>query len=73
MANCKGCKWLDAVATNSGYGYCAMVVRSHTFRKEVWEKGKAYIPSSRVRLPDMERCELYAPGEFARRWRDADR
>lgn len=36
-------------------------------------KGGELIPSNRVRLPDMERCELYAPGEFARRWRDADR
>lgn len=68
LANCKGCIWLDANGRN---GYCSEVVRSATYRAPELKGGKL-IPSNRVRLPDMERCELYEPGEFARRWRDAD-
>ena len=53
--NCHGCKYLDKYKEN-GRGYCAMVVRSAT-QKE------------RVRMPDMERCELYEEGDFANRFR----
>lgn len=45
--NCHGCKWLDRYKKD-GNGYCCMVVRSKT-------------QTSKVRRPDMERCELYKP------------
>lgn len=35
--------------------YCCMVVRSKT-------------QTSKVRRPDMERCELYKPGDWKTRW-----
>ncbi len=54
--NCHGCKWLDEVKSQpKGSGYCCMVVRSKT-------------QSSKVRTPDMERCELYKPGDWKTRW-----
>lgn len=37
-------------------GYCCMVERSKTQREK-------------VRRPDMERCELYKPGDFSTRYR----
>lgn len=39
-----------------GNGYCCMVERSKTQREK-------------VRRPDMERCELYKPGDFNTRYR----
>lgn len=51
--SCHGCKHLDE--TRKGCGYCAMVERS---KKQ----------SEKVRRPEMEPCELYAAGDFARRW-----
>lgn len=48
--NCHGCKWLDRYKKD-GNGYCCMVVRSKT-------------QTSKVRRPDMERCELYKPGDW---------
>lgn len=53
--NCHGCKWLDRYKKD-GNGYCCMVVRSKT-------------QTSKVRRPDMERCELYKPGD----WKPAGR
>lgn len=54
MMNCHGCKYLDEVkAQPAGSGYCAMVVRS-----------KSYRSGKRVRKPEMSSCELYAPGKF---------
>lgn len=54
--NCHGCKWLDEVKKQpKGSGYCCMVVRSKT-------------QSDKVRRSDMERCELYAAGDFATRY-----
>lgn len=52
--NCHGCKWLDRYKVG-GNGYCCMVTRSKT-------------QSEKVRRPDMERCELYKPGDWATRW-----
>lgn len=54
--NCHGCKWLDEVKKHTkGCGYCCMVVRSKT------QKQKA-------RYENMERCELYDAGDFAKRY-----
>jgi hypothetical protein len=53
--NCHGCKWLDRYKKD-GNGYCCMVERSKTQREK-------------VRRPDMERCELYKPGDFSTRYR----
>lgn len=52
--NCHGCKWLDRYKKD-GNGYCYMVERSKTQREK-------------VRRPDMERCELYKPGDFNTRY-----
>ena len=54
VKNCHGCKWLDRYKKD-GNGYCCMVVRSKT-------------QTSKVRRPDMERCELYKPGDWKTRW-----
>ena len=54
MGNCHGCRWLDETRPK-GSGYCCVVVRSKT-------------QSLKVRRPDMERCELYKPGDFAHRF-----
>ena len=51
--NCHGCKYLDRYKEN-GRGYCCHVVRSKT-------------QSEKVRTPEMERCELYAEGDFKTR------
>lgn len=54
--NCHGCKCLDEVKSQpEGSGYCCMVVRSKT-------------QSSKIRMPGMERCERYKPGDFKTRW-----
>lgn len=54
--NCHGCKWLDEVKSQpKGSGYCCTVVRSKT-------------QFDKVRRPDMERCELYKPGDWKTRW-----
>lgn len=53
--NYHGCKWLDRYKKD-GNGYCCMVERSKTQREK-------------VRRPDMERCELYKPGDFNTRYR----
>ena len=55
ILNCHGCKWLDRYKKD-GNGYCCMVERSKTQREK-------------VRRPDMERCELYKPGDFSTRYR----
>lgn len=52
--NCHGCKWLDRYKTD-GCGYCCMVVRSKT-------------QTSKVRTPDMKRCELYEAGDWKTRY-----
>ena len=52
--NCHGCKWLDRYKMD-GNGYCCTVVRSKT-------------QTSKIRRPDMERCELYEFGDWATRW-----
>lgn len=52
--NCHGCKWLDEFGKN-GDGYCCMVERSKT-------------QASKVRRPEMLRCELYQPGDWETRW-----
>lgn len=64
--NCHGCKWLDRYQSD-GNGNCAMVVRSKTYRGQCVENGHL-VPSSSVRKPEMERCELYEPGDFATRY-----
>lgn len=56
--NCHGCKWLDRYKMD-GNGYCCHVVRSKTY---------SLIKSAKVRRPDMERCELYEAGDWAKRW-----
>jgi len=52
--NCHGCKWLDRYKVD-GNGYCCQVVRSKT-------------QTSKVRRPNMERCELYKAGDWKTRW-----
>lgn len=52
--NCHGCKWLDRYKED-GNGYCCLVVRSKT-------------QASKVRRPDMERCELHKAGDWETRW-----
>ena len=47
---------LMTTKTRDGNGYCCMVERSKTQREK-------------VRRPDMERCELYKPGDFSTRYR----
>lgn len=66
--NCHGCKWLDEVRTRvediyalCGAGYCAMVVRSPSYR-----------PGDRIRTMFKLRCELYAAGDFKDRYNQAD-
>ena len=56
--NCHGCKWLDRYKED-GNGYCCYVVRSKTY---------SLIKSAKVRRQDMERCELYEAGDWAKRW-----
>lgn len=53
--NCHGCKWLDEYQVN-GNGYCCMVERSKT-------------QTSKVRRPEMSRCELYQLGDWEIRYR----
>ena len=53
--NCHGCKYLDRYKTN-GSGYCAKVSESKT------QSGK------RARFPNMPRCELYASGDWKKRF-----
>lgn len=72
MANCHGCKYLDETRP-AGTGYCAHVERSEVGR--AWVKqhnmyGVINIPL-KVRRQDMERCELYCPGNFATRFEEA--
>lgn len=56
--NCHGCKWLDEVKhAPKGNGYCAMVVRSQTYKS-----------GDRVRFADSKRCELFEQGDFATRY-----
>lgn len=52
--NCHGCKWLDRYKID-GNGYCCIVVRSKT-------------KTSKIRRPDMERCELYEADDWATRY-----
>lgn len=49
-------KLLARMMKKYGNGYCCMVERSKTQREK-------------VRRPDMERCELYKPGDFNTRYR----
>lgn len=79
--NCHGCKWLDVYQKGKeppGKGYCCHVERSQqgkAHKKYLWEHREEYAlgskerPSINCRMPDMERCELYEPGDFATRWR----
>lgn len=66
--NCHGCKHLDRHKMD-GNGYCAHVVRSEGYQPQRVEGGKL-LDSSCVRRPDMERCELYAVGDFATRFQE---
>lgn len=59
--NCHGCKWLDEVKPYKGDGYCAIVTRA-----------KGYKPGDRVRRQSDARCELYCPGKFSERFKEAD-
>ncbi len=65
--NCHGCKWLDRYKMD-GNGYCCHVVMSKTyFPSERIILGRL-LESASVRRPDMERCELYEAGDWAKRW-----
>lgn len=66
--NCHGCKHLDRYKKD-GNGYCTRVERSKTYQKSRIENGRL-IPDSCLRRSDMERCELYAPGDFHTRFDD---
>lgn len=74
--NCHGCKWLDRYKQD-GRGYCTHVESSAQGRahriyleehKEEYILGRAEEPSIKVRMPNMERCELYAPGDYKTRF-----
>ena len=68
--NCHGCKWLDEIKKGPmGAGYCAYVVRADSYIPSRVENGKL-LPSSCVRKSDMERCELYAVGNYATRFQE---
>lgn len=65
--NCHGCMHLlETKKGPAGDGYCIHVVRSKSYQTSRQEGGKL-VPSSCVRRPDMERCELYAEGDYAKR------
>ena len=64
--NCHGCKWLDRYKQD-GNGYCGHVVRSKSYHGQYVENGRL-MPSSCVRRPDMERCELYKAGDWKNRY-----
>lgn len=67
--NCHGCKWLDEVKSGRpGDGYCSMVERSDGYKPGIMP-----LPSSKVRRPFMERCELYEAGDFAKRFQEGKR
>lgn len=68
VMNCNGCKWLDRYKTD-GSGYCCMVQRSKTYKESYVSENGLLICSSKVRNPDMERCELYEFGDFATRYK----
>lgn len=66
---CHGCKWLDEVKSQlPGSGYCCNVVHSKSYHGQYVKDGKL-MPSSCVRRPDMERCELYEEGLFKERFK----
>lgn len=66
--NCHGCKYLlETKKGPAGDGYCAHVVRSASYQTSRVE-GKKLLPSSCVRRLNMERCELYAEGDYATRY-----
>ena len=72
--NCHGCKYLcetkrAAKTAPPGDGYCAHVVRSAGYIPSREVNGKL-MPSSCVRRPDMERCELYDAGDYATRFEE---
>lgn len=72
MMNCHGCKHLCETRKGpDGDGYCAHVVRSAGYVSAREVDGKL-MPSSCVRRPDMERCELYAAGDYATRFKEDD-
>ena len=71
MPNCHGCKWLDRYKED-GNGYCAHVMRSKTYQPSRRTK-EMLIPSSCARRPHMERCELYEPGDWKRRFRTEEK
>lgn len=66
MNNCHGCKWLDRYKQD-GNGYCCHVVSSKSYHGQYIENGRL-MPSSCVRRPDMERCELYKAGDWKNRY-----
>ncbi len=78
--NCHGCKWLSEYKRHgNGSGYCSMVERSKANQelqayiwqhREEYQYGRKEKPSLKVRRPDMERCELYSPGEFTQRYKE---
>ena len=67
MKNCHGCKWLDR-CKEDGRGYCCRVERSRTYQPLRNDGSGKLIASSKVREPNMPRCELYEPGEFDNRY-----
>lgn len=76
VMNCHGCKWLDRYKKD-GNGYCCMVemsIQGKALRewlqehREDYSLGRKEKPSIKVRTPDMERCELYKPGDWKTRW-----
>ena len=68
--NCHGCMYLcEDKKGPLGEGYCAHVVRSKTYQTSRVENGKL-IQSSCVRHADMERCELYAAGDYNKRFQE---
>lgn len=64
--NCHCCKWLDRYKQD-GSGYCGHIVHSKSYHGQYVENGRL-MPSSCVRRPDMERCELYEAGDWKNRY-----
>lgn len=70
--NCHGCKHLcETKKGPEGDGYCAHVIRSAGYAA-AGEAGGKWTPSSCVRRPDMERCELYSAGNYETRFQEEE-
>ena len=71
IKNCHGCKWLDEVKPYKGAGYCAHVVRSKHYDTMLCAIDLGH-RAPRIRRAEDGCCELYCPGKFSERFKEAD-